>query len=249
MNYYNDSNPKIKPFVERLIAAKLVPDGVFDERSICDVSPSDLKGFTQCHFFCGILGWSLALNLARWPSNEPVWTGSCPCQPFSVNGKGLGKDDDRHLWPTWFNLIKECKPSVVFGEQVANAITKGWLDEVSHDLEAQGYAIGSAVLPACSVGAPHRRDRLWFVASDNEHNGVRRSSEEPVQGVEGFSWNKDVRGLEDLRGRSYLPEPIVCKLGNGVWDCVAELHAFGNAIVPQVASEFVMAFNEATNEI
>lgn len=165
MNYYNEFHPPAAAILRGLIADKLIPEGHVDDRSITDIQPGDLAGYTQCHFFAGIGGWPFALQLAGWPTDRPVWTGSCPCQPFSSAGKQKGKSDERHLWPAWFRLIRECRPTAVFGEQVASAITHGWLDEVADDLEVEGYAIGSAVLPACSVGAPHRRDRLWFVAN------------------------------------------------------------------------------------
>ncbi|MFW9777157.1 DNA cytosine methyltransferase, partial [Brucella melitensis] len=73
-----------------------------------DVTPSDLAGFTQCHFFAGVGGWSLALRLAGWPANRAVWTASLPCQPFSTAGKQLGTSDERHLSPTFLKLVKEC---------------------------------------------------------------------------------------------------------------------------------------------
>ena len=121
MNYYNEYDQKIAAWLRGLIAAGLIPDGYVDTRSIVDVQPSDLAGFTQCHFFCGIAGWPLALQFAGWPIDRPVWTGSCPCQPFSVAGKGGGINDERHLWPEFLRLIKACRPAVVFGEQVASA--------------------------------------------------------------------------------------------------------------------------------
>jgi DNA (cytosine-5)-methyltransferase 1 len=102
----------------------------------------------------------IALRLAGWPDDRPVWTGSCPCQPFSAAGAGKAADDERHLWPAWLPLIAEWRPPVVFGEQVEAAIGWGWLDAVFADLEAEGYACGAAVLPACSVGAPHIRPTL-----------------------------------------------------------------------------------------
>lgn len=164
MNYYNEFDPQAAQWLRNLIAAGLIPLGDVDERSIEDVIPNDLRGYTQCHFFAGIAGWSLALDLAGWPRDRPVWTGSCPCQPFSAAGKGDGFADQRHLWPAWFHLIRQCKPNVVFGEQVASAIRHGWLDLVSADMEAEGYAIGAAVLGAHSVGAPHIRQRLYWMA-------------------------------------------------------------------------------------
>lgn len=170
MNYYNEFDPKAAQWLRNLIAAGFIPPGDVDERSITEVKPDDLKRYTQCHFFAGIGGWSYALHLAGWPPERPIWTGSCPCQPFSSAGKQKGKADDRHLWPVWFDLIRSCRPPVIMGEQVAAAIGHGWIDGVFDDLEREGYACGAAIVPACAVNAPHRRDRLWFVA-DTEHHG------------------------------------------------------------------------------
>jgi len=168
--YYNENDPFAAGWLRALIAAGEIADGEVDERSIADVEATDLVGFSQCHFFAGIGGWSLALRLAGWPDDRPVWTGSCPCQPFSAAGKGRGHADERHLWPEFFRLIRECAPHVVFGEQVESAVRHGWLDGVSADLEGEGYAVGATVLGAHSVGAPHIRQRLWWVA-DSERSG------------------------------------------------------------------------------
>lgn len=162
--YYNEHDPFAAEWLRELIADGQIMAGEVDERDIQDVQPADLVEFTRCHFFAGIGGWDYALRLAGWPDDVPVWTGSCPCQPFSVAGQRGGPDDPRHLWPAWFRLIRECRPPVIFGEQVASAIWHCWLDLVFDDLEGEGYACGAAVLPACSVGAPHLRQRLWFVA-------------------------------------------------------------------------------------
>ncbi|MFY3433946.1 DNA cytosine methyltransferase [Achromobacter mucicolens] len=126
--------------------------------------PDDLRSYTQCHFFAGIGVWSYALRRAGWPDDRPVWTGSCPCQPFSAAGKGTAFDDERHLWPAWHWLIQECRPPVVFGEQVASKDAEPWLDLVSTDLEALGFATAAVAFPSASVGAPHKRDRTYFVA-------------------------------------------------------------------------------------
>lgn len=174
MNYYNEFDPQAAQWLRNLIAAGLIPAGDVDERSIEDVTPNEIRGYTQCHFFAGIAGWSLALDLAGWPRDRPVWTGSCPCQPFSSAGKGDGFADQRHLWPAWFHLIRQCKPGVVFGEQVASAIRHGWLDLVSADLEAEGYAVGAGVLGAHSVGAPHIRQRLYWMADATSTRGRAR---------------------------------------------------------------------------
>lgn len=177
--YYNEFDPYAAQWLRNLIKAGHIAPGEVDERSIADVHADDLKGFTQCHFFAGIGGWSLAARLAGWPDDRPLWTGSCPCQPFSVAGKGKGQDDERHLWPVFFDLIKARRPPVVMGEQVAAAVGKSWLDGVFTDLESIGYATGAAVVPACAVNAPHRRDRLWFVADNlgnSQHDGQPASA-------------------------------------------------------------------------
>jgi DNA (cytosine-5)-methyltransferase 1 len=171
--YYNEIDPKAAAWLRELIKRGLIADGEVDERSILDVRPDDLQGFAQCHFFAGIGGWSYALRLAGWSDDRPVWTGSCPCQPFSSAGKQKGFADERHLWPEWFRLIRECRPSVVFGEQVASALA--WFDAVSDDMENEGYALGAADLCAAGVGAPHIRQRLWFVAHSVSERHARES--------------------------------------------------------------------------
>lgn len=334
MNYYNEFDPYPAQWLRNLIALGFLPPGDVDTRSIKDVRADDLKGYTQCHFFAGIGGWSNALAISNWPADKPVWTGSCPCQPFSVAGKQQAQSDDRHLWPIWFNLIRECRPPTIFGEQVAGAIAHGWLDDVYQGLEMEGYAVASAVLPACGVGAPHKRDRLWFVAhTDNQgrqhgaekrrsngtgdksgepreqfgirgqsetlghatgegsfstpHTGIYRSKESPRSRNEQFErssspmaypndtgpqgWHsgelsectgqqpigtrstfitdadcKPSRRFAESRGECnfWEPESSICKLANGVPVRVGRLRAYGNAIVPQLAAEFISAFME-----
>ena len=165
--YYNEYDLFAAEWLRNLIKKGLIANGEVDTRSIVDVRPDDVRGFAQVHFFAGIGGWSYAARLAGWPDDKPLWTGSCPCQPFSVAGTQKAQEDERHLWPVFFNLIKACRPDVVMGEQVAAAVGKSWLDGVFTDLEGIGYATGATVVPACAVNAPHRRDRLWFVADAN----------------------------------------------------------------------------------
>jgi len=162
--YYNEFDPNAAAWLRELIRNELIAPGDVDERNITDVRTDDLKGYVQCHFFCGIAGWPYALRLAGWPDDRSVWTCSLPCQPFSAAGKHKGSADKRHLWPEMFRLIRECRPDTIFGEQVPAAIGHGWLDGICDDLEAEGYACGAIVLPACSVGAPHIRHRIWWVA-------------------------------------------------------------------------------------
>ena len=163
--YYNEIDPFCCQWLRNLVAAGLIAPGDVDERDIRDIHPTDLNGYRQHHFFAGIGVWSHALRLAGWPDDREVWTGSCPCQPFSAAGGGTGFADERHLWPHWFHLIEQCRPRVVFGEQVASKDGLAWLDLVQADLEGAGYACGAVDLCAAGVGAPHIRQRLWFVAN------------------------------------------------------------------------------------
>lgn len=335
MNYYNDFDKGAAAWLRELIKAGLIPNGYVDDRSITDVTPSDLEGFTQCHFFAGIGGWSYALQLAGVPSSTRLWTGSPPCQPFSVAGKQLGQLDERHLAPTFMRLVAQCRPPVLFGEQVAAAIGKHWLDDLFTELEREGYACGAAVLPAASVGAPHKRDRLFFGAvnglayasggsmadTDNARSQGRcgvpeRADQQPawaagVDGCVGNSYGTECapRELQRIRNETqseqsaqsmlsdatsahhgfwsdadwlgcrdgkFRPveardeslaygfpggmgcssdpslrkaiEEIGFPLGTNIPARVARLRGYGNAIVPQVASEFITAFTGAVTD-
>jgi DNA (cytosine-5)-methyltransferase 1 len=179
--YYNEFDPKAAAWLRELIKRGLIADGVVDERSILDVVADDLVGFTQCHFFAGIGGWSYALRLAGWQDDWQVWTGSPPCQPFSAAGQQKGQADDRHLAPHFAALVAAGRPPILFGEQVASSAVLGkaakragggageppewaWIDDLSDRLEAAHYAVGAADIPAAGVGAPHIRQRTFFGA-------------------------------------------------------------------------------------
>lgn len=123
--YYSEFDPQAAAWLRELIKAGHLPPGDVDERDIREVEPTELAEYRQCHFFAGIGGWPLALRLAGWPDDRPVWTGSCPCQPFSSAGKRKGVGDERHLWPDFFRLIEACRPPVILGEQVASAEVVG----------------------------------------------------------------------------------------------------------------------------
>lgn len=245
--YYNEIDPYAASWIKSLIAAGLVPAGDVDERSIVDVRADDLRGYTQCHFFAGIAGWAYALRLAGWSDERSVWTGSCPCQPFSgANKHARGEADERHLWPHWLALIKQLRPAIIFGEQVASGGGPSWIARVRDDLEISNYAFGAANLAACCVGAPQKGERFWFVAM-GETESLRRG-----QGVEPISRPKSARqdcgqptwsdetalGCDGRRRRAVPGTPVV---GHGIPARIPKLRAIGSAIVPQVAAAFIMS--------
>lgn len=222
------------------------------------MQPGDLSGYTQCHFFAGLGGWAYAARLAEWPDDKELWTGSPPCQPFSKAGRGQNDRDPRHLWPWLHRLVAERRPDVVMGEQVASAIGRGWLDGVRLDLAESDYASGAVVLPACAIDAPHRRERLWFVAHPCEQ-GLQVSElsgepSSPEQSIEArpatpelrpaYFWS-DASWLRGHDGKRRRVGPGVRLLADGIPTRVPKLRALGNAIVPQVAAEVIRAYMEA----
>lgn len=245
MNYYNEHDPNAAAWLRELIRRKLIPNGIVDEQDIQKIRLSDLSGFVQVHCFAGIGGWPLALRLAGWPEDRPVWTGSCPCQPFSVAGAGGGTSDPRHLWPVFFELIKQCRPPVCFGEQVASAAGRAWLAGVFADLERVAYRRAAADLCAAGIGAPHIRQRLFWVADTEEERGLRGISVEdwkcqkpgrPSTYICTESWPGNRGSLSTLSVADVLSPSY------GVPGRVGLLRGYGNAIVPPLAAEFIGAY-------
>jgi DNA (cytosine-5)-methyltransferase 1 len=175
VHYYNEHDKNAVAWLRELMAAGLIPQGEIDGRDIQDIRAVELVGYVQWHFFAGIAGWPLALRLAGWPEDRPILTASCPCQPFSNAGQQKGESDERHLWPVVYELIKGLKPSVCIGEQVSSKLGRQWLSRVRTDLEDVGYAVGASDLCAAGIGAPHIRQRLYWVADRlADTNGQRR---------------------------------------------------------------------------
>jgi DNA (cytosine-5)-methyltransferase 1 len=291
--YYNEIDPFAVAWLRELMKAGAIPPGEIDTRSIKDVQAHDLRDFDQAHFFAGIGGWPYALQLAGW-GGAPVWTGSCPCQPFSAAGKRKGTDDPRHLWPEFHRLIAECAPPVIFGEQVASKDGRIWLAGVRADLEALAYGVGAADLCAAGVEAPHIRQRLYWMADAKRDTGRARGvTEQSREGAGAPSAGAPIElgrcsvlgGLDDtasarrigeiggtegeardearvrvlsaagaarywgaydvlpcLDGKARRIEPGSFPLAHGVPARVGRLRGYGNAIVPQVAAEFIAAF-------
>lgn len=204
--YYNDNEEYVCDWIENLINVNLLPNGIVDRRDIRTVTSNELREYTQCHFFAGIGGWALALKNADWLETQDVWTGSCPCQPFSVAGRRGGTKDPRHLWPDWFRLIRECLPTTIFGEQVASKDGYTWFDIVQADLESVGYACGMVVSPAAGYGAPHIRHRIYFVAHHNNQRSQR-------WGIEGNCSNQCIIGQGSLANK--LENSIRFRRGGG----------------------------------
>lgn len=267
-SYYNENNPEAAAWLRELIREQLIPEGDVDDRDLKDVKPKDLEGYSQAHFFAGIGGWPLALQLAGVPDDFPLWTGSCPCQSFSVAGEQRGFKDDRDLWPWLKDLIAARRPALLFGEQVEAAVRVGddrqsWLDRLARDLGKAGYAFGSAVLSARYVEADHERERIYFVA--DAHGQSAAPALQPVgSGERGEDlvalvgegrvfdlrrfwadreWFKCSDGKK--RGRESGAQP----LDDGLPEAVALLRGAGNAIVPQLAAEFIQAFFEAKGQM
>ena len=188
--YYNENNPEAAAWLRELIKMGVIADGIVDDRSIVDVQPEDVKDFIQCHWFAGIGGWSYALRLAGIPDDQPIWTASLPCQPFSSAGKQLGKADERHLLPTYVNLVEVCRPSIQIGEQVPDAIRHGWLDDLYAEMEARGYACGAVIAGAHSVYAAHQRQRIYWLANSEQSQKWGRRIPGPAQSVsKNYKWS------------------------------------------------------------
>lgn len=241
--YYNEIDPFAAAWLRELIKAGHIAPGDVDERSIEDVTSNDLMGYTQCHFFAGIGVWSYALRQAGWPDDRPVWTGSCPCQPFSQAGKGDGFDDERHLWPSWFWLIHQCRPAIIFGEQVASKAVDPWIDLVHYDLEAMGYAFGCVAFPAASVGQPHTRDRTFYVADACGDRVSRRIAPYGIGSLrQGRSFGEmDLRQVIDSPFSAGVchDQPLILASDDGAAARVGRLRGYGNAIVAPQAQAFI----------
>ena len=271
--YYNEHDPYAAQWLRNLIQAGHIAPGDVDERSIVDVRADDIKSYKQCHFFAGIGVWSHALRGAGWTDDRAVWTGSCPCQPFSTAGAHGGFNDERHLWPEFFRLIQEIEPLTIIGEQVASKDGYVWLDLVQSDLENCDYTFGAVVTPASGFGAPHQRHRMYWVA-DSTGSGWFGSGKgtpfqagweqgpEPTRELEGRPEGCTLPGnelsptveprnfwsfpewLSCIDGRSRPVEPGTFPLAHGAASRVGRLRAYGNAICAPQAEAFVTSYME-----
>ena len=239
-------------------------------------------GLSSPVMFCDIEPWSRKILAKHWPdvpietdvkelANEPnrnvpdcdILTAGYPCQPFSLAGQRRGQEDDRHIWPYILRIVAQKRPAWCVFENVYGHISLG-LDQVLFDLEAEGYATRTFVVPACAADAPHRRDRVWIIARNLENPTIQRLQEygygEPNDAI---STSQDVAdtdsphqqgrgvssrvhtqysnfnsGSHNIRGKAtqfWLPEPAVGRVAHGIPRRVDRLKGLGNAIVPQIA--------------
>ncbi|MBN4866521.1 MULTISPECIES: DNA cytosine methyltransferase [Providencia] len=254
--YYNEIDPYAAQWLRNLIDAGLIAPGDVDERSIEEIKPYELEKYTQCHFFAGIGIWSLALRQAGWPDDKPVWTGSCPCQPFSGAGKGNGTTDERHLWPAFFHLIEQQKPNTIFGEQVASTDGLGWLDIIQTDLEAAGYTTAAIDLCAAGFGAPHIRQRLFWVGYSDSKSTCRQGQHSELihqkrwKDKERYAVSTNVATCiwddwQPNQGADEKTRVLPAGYGletDGITNIVGRVRAYGNAIVAPAAKEFIKAY-------
>lgn len=271
--YYNEIDPYAAQWLRNLIAAGYIAPGDVDERSITEVTLNDIKHYTQCHFFAGIGIWSHALRQSGWSDDRPIWTGSCPCQPFSVAGKKNGFDDERHLWSDWYRLIRECRPGVIVGEQVSSKDALFWFDLVQSDLEKENYTSAGIDICAAGVGAPHIRQRLYWMACTrlNKSSRVGNPDIKRLQGWENIKnsdkgtlgatslvsndlpvnrfWrNADWIKCRDEKWRAVESGtfPLVDGYSTRMESCCAkeQIKCYGNAIVAPLATQFIKSCME-----
>lgn len=252
--YYNEHDPYAAQWLRNLIAAGHIAPGDVDERSITEVSADDLGSYTQCHFFAGIGVWSHALRRAGWDDTQPIWTGSCPCQPFSAAGERKGFDDERHLWPVWRSLIAQRRPPALLGEQVSSPGGLKWFDAIYTDLEDAGYAVAATDLCAASFGAAHIRQRLYWLASDTRNLGAPRPrytesiSQSRQRGPDCPLGMQQIINSPFVPGRGW-PQPLLRKGVDEFTGWVGRIGAYGNALHAETATQFCGAVMEALQDV
>ena len=178
-----------------------------------------------------------------------ILSGGFPCQPFSAAGKRKGKSDNRYLWPEMLRVIKEVQPRWVLAENVYGLVTlKGGmvLETVCADLEGSGYEVQPYIVPACAIGAIHKRERIWILAHAN-HNGLQRKLPENSRETHGLSKAFPSHAL--CHDEKQLPKPYVTGGYDGIPNRMDRIKTLGNAIVPQVAYEFFKIINYCEKQL
>ncbi len=195
----------------------------------------------------------------QWRGTVDILTGGFPCQPYSNAGMRLGKNDERHLWPEMLRIISEVAPSYVVGENVRGLVS--WSDglvfeEVCSDLEGLGYEVWTGIIPAAGLGAPHKRDRIWFVASHPERFRLEHGKEQGNTREGETETRERIAGHASSKSWTGFPtQPTVCGGDDGLpgqLDGITfskwrkeSVKAYGNAVVPQVVYQIFNAIEDA----
>lgn len=208
-------------------------------------------------------------DFTKWRGKIDILSGGFPCQPFSVAGKRKGTDDNRYLWPEMLRAIQEIRPTWIVGENVAGIVTmvqpgkevevgcqnaifgadnrkrvllrqEYIIETICKDIEREGYRVQPIIIPACAVGAPHRRDRVWFIANTTREGLQRTMPHYTIMPPKFFS--------------DFPHQSPICRRNDGLSDKLDDItfpkwreesiKAYGNAIVPQVAYEIFKAIQE-----
>lgn len=233
-------------------------------------------------------------DFTKWRGKIDVLSGGFPCQPFSVAGKRKGTDDYRYLWPEMLRAIQEIRPTWIVGENVAGItsmvqpgkeVEMGYqesifgednrervllrqeyiIETICKDIEREGYSVQPIIIPACAVGAPHKRDRIWLIANctDTGFESMRQPWEnstnaiEPIANTTSEGLQREVPHLTIMPPKSFSDFPTqspICRRNDGFSDKLdgitlpkwrkESIKAYGNAIVPQVAYEIFKAIQE-----
>lgn len=210
---------------------------------------------------------------SEWRNDDIILTGGFPCQPFSVAGKQLGTEDDRHLWPEMLRVIREVRPSWIVGENVRGLVN--WsggmvFEQVQADLENEGYEVLPFILPACAVNAPHKRDRIWFVAHLHKISGhqlgicknedtqqkqkeIRSENRQFVQ----LAFDGNTFAEQWQRGQEFISESPMVSATHGISDGLDGItfskwaeqsnEAYGNTVVPQVVFQIFKSIENYGN--
>ena len=210
-------------YCQQVIRAR-IDDGSFDEAPIF----TDVREFVESGAARQYRGFA------------DVVSGGFPCQPFSVGGNQKGEDDERDMWPATRDIIRDVRPKLAFLENVPNILVFRYFGRVLGELAEMGYSVKWGCVSGRDTGAVHRRERAWILATDERQERVQRGRKQKIQRFSGFPWGEDVRGIEDVRNRPDLPEPLIRRIGHDVAFGKYRLEATGNGQIPRVAAA---AFN------
>ena len=196
-------------------------------------------------------------DFTKYEGQIDIISGGFPCQPYSLAGQRKGTEDDRHLWPQMLRAIREIKPRWIVGENVYGLINwnRGLVfEEIHADLETQGYEVWATILPAVSKDAPHRRDRVWFVAYANSKRCKGRLHEIQSQPAKQFLKICNTQSIPIPRLQNFPSQSPICSGDDGIPDRLdgitfskwrnESIKGYGNAVVPQVVYEIFKAIGE-----